>query len=72
MNDQQEKQLTALTQEDEWYQQLLRQCEAVEMRYHEILSKLSQGDRETVEKYIALCEEMEYRRTCLAATKMNR
>lgn len=72
MNDQQEKQLTALAQEDEWYQQLLRQCEAAEVRYHEILSKLSQGDRETVEKYIALCEEMEYRRTCLAVTKMNR
>lgn len=72
MNDQQEKQLNALAQEDEWYQQLLRQCEGAEERYHEILSTLSLSDREFVETYIALCEELEYRRTCLAVTKMNR
>ena len=72
MNEQQEKQLNALAQEDEWYQQLLRECEKAEERYREILSGLSPSDKEAVENYIALCEEMEYRRTCLAITKMNR
>ena len=72
MDEQQEKKLNSLTQEDEWYQQLLHQCEAAEVRYHQVVQKLSDEDREAVERYIALCEEMEYRRTCLAATKMSR
>lgn len=72
MDKQQEKQLNALAQADEWYQQLLRECETAEERYHQILQKLSDADREAMERYIALCEEMEYRRTCLAATKMSR
>ena len=70
MNEQQEKLLNALTEADEWYQQLLRECETAEVSYQKVLSRLSAADRETVEHYIALCEEMEYRRTCLAATKM--
>ena len=72
MDEQQEKQLNVLVQEDEWYQQLLRECADAEVRYHQIAQKLSDADRDAVERYIALCEEMEYRRTCLAATKMSR
>lgn len=72
MNEQQEILLNALAQADEWYQQLLRECEAAEVSYQKVLAQLSDTDRAAVEHYIALCEEMEYRRTCLAATKMSR
>ena len=72
MNEQQEKQLNALAQADAWYQQLLGQCEEAEERYQQIMETLSAEDKESVERYIALCEELEYRRTCLAVTKMSR
>lgn len=70
MNEQQEKQLNALAQTDAWYQQLLGKCAAAEVSYQHVLEKLSSADRDAVETYIALCEELEYRRTCLAVTNM--
>lgn len=69
MDEQQEKWLIELTQADAWYQQLLKQCEEAEKRYQQIVNKLSDEERDSVERYIALCEELEYRRTCLAVTK---
>lgn len=72
MDEKQEMQLTALAQADAWYQQLLSQCQEAETAYLQLLDKLSDADRETPERYIALCEELEYRRTCLAITKMSR
>ena len=69
MDEQQEKWINALAQEDVWYQQLLQQCEEAEKRYQQIVDRLSDEERDSVERYIALCEELEYRRTCLAVTK---
>ena len=72
MNEQQEKQLNALAQADEWYQQLLGKCEAAEALYQQILQQLPSAHRDAIEAYIALCEELEYRRTCLAVIHMAR
>lgn len=72
MNEQQEKQLNSLAQADEWYQQLLAKCKNAEARYQQILKRLPSADRDIIETYIALCEELEYRRTCLAITNMSK
>ena len=66
MTQEQENMLVALTAADAEYQKLLGQCAALETEYERILGSLSQHDRETLERYIGLCEELEYRRTRIA------
>ncbi len=67
MTEDQEAKLIVLTQADPLYRQLLSACEALTPDYRRILHGLPQADRELLETYIALCEELEYRRSCLAA-----
>ena len=55
-----------LTEKDPVYQDMLAQCEKAELEYLRIIQKLPEEDRRKLEHYICLCEELEYRRTCLA------
>ncbi len=66
MTWEQERRLTAVVKQDELYQQLLLECEARAADYERIMESLSENDRERLEQYISACEEMEYRRGCLA------
>ena len=54
--------------QDAEYQALLRQCIAAEDTYREILSSLPPERQEQLESYIALCEELEHRKTVLACS----
>lgn len=62
----QERRLTELTRGDAVYCDLLAQCEELEAVYHRIAAALPDTEREQLDRYITLCEELEYRRTCLA------
>jgi len=66
MNRDVERRLTAMTRVDSFYRELLDRCSALSDDYHRICSSLSEDDREKLEMYISICEELEYRRTCLA------
>ena len=66
MTYEQEKLLSHLTSVDKQYQTLLAQCIELEADYQRIMDHLSYDDRAIVERYIALCEEMDYRKLCIA------
>ena len=66
MTYEQEKILAHLTHTDKQYQSLLSQCTALEAEYQRILDHLPTDDRAILERYIALCEEMDYRKLCIA------
>lgn len=66
MIDRQEQKLLEATKNDPIYRQLLSQCRAPENDYIRISHQLSDADRDVLQRYISLCEELEYRRTCLA------
>lgn len=51
---------------DDHYQALLRDYRAAETDYCRILQSLSAQDRELLERYISLGEELQYRMTVLA------
>lgn len=51
---------------DAHYQTLLRQCEELGEEYDRILQTLCPEDRELLDRYISICENMEYRKVCLA------
>ena len=58
--------LREATKKDPMYRELLAACIACEKDYIRIKNSLSKADQALLEQYISLCEEMEYRRTCLA------
>jgi hypothetical protein len=58
--------VTAKAGGDSYYQELLCQCEIKEIEYHRIICKLLPTEQEQVDDYVAVCEELEYRRTQLA------
>ena len=66
MTCEKELRLTEISKSDSIYQELLQRCQALESDYLRIKSGLSAEDQETLDRYISLCEELEYRRTCLA------
>lgn len=66
MTYEQEQRLIAATDKDAFYQSLLCQCKELEPVYCGIKSALPDAKQEDLERYISLCEELEYRRTCLA------
>ena len=66
MTEYQEQKLRALTSCDNIYQELLSACQKQEEEYLRIKNSLPIADQESLERYIAMCEELEYRRTCLA------
>ena len=61
-----DEKVTAKAGNDSEHEELLRQCVEKEAEYQKIMCKLSLAEREQVDNYIAVCEELEYRRTQLA------
>lgn len=51
---------------DDHYQHMQAECSALEADYIRIMNSLSKQDQELLERYISCCEQMEFRRTCLA------
>ena len=66
MKERSEKQLSQALRGDSSYQQLLVACEEAEKAYLQVLERLSPEDQETVERYLALCEQMDYQKLLLA------
>ena len=62
----QQTELLSILEKDPTYQQLLKECSAAEPAYLEALSKLPSNDREAIERYVSLCEEMDHRALILA------
>ena len=66
MTEQQASQLQKAAKADPTYLELWKDCIALEEDFCRIRSTLSETDQDLLDRYIATCEEMEYRRTCLA------
>ena len=58
-----EQQLQELLQCDPVYQKLLLECNSLEVEYIRIKKQLTVENQKLLDKYLALCEELEYRRT---------
>ena len=58
--------LLEAARKDQEYQCLLAQCRKAEKDYERILQSLSPDDREQLDRYITLCEELEHRLPLLA------
>ena len=56
-------QVQELLEHDPEYKQMMAELVQAEEAYLKIMAKLSPEDRETVEHYIALCEDVEYQKT---------
>ena len=69
MTHEQEVYLTMLTRSDSIYQELLFQCEQEELHYLRIREDMPEQDREHLDRYLALCEELDHRRLCLALAR---
>ena len=52
--------------QDPEFQQLLLQIQEAEKEYLEIVQILTASQREALENYIALCEELQYQKTIVA------
>ena len=66
MTYEQEQKLIEAIKKDAQHIKLLAACEQLEPEYERIAGSIPERDREILEKYISLCEELEYRRTCIA------
>lgn len=66
MTYEQEQRLLAACDHDPFYQELLCRCGELEPDYFRIKNRLSEEDQEKLERYISVCEELEYRRSFLA------
>lgn len=64
---QEERKLSILLMLDNEYQQLLQECKVLENEYIRIVGCLTEQDRDVLDRYIAVCEELEFRRCTLAA-----
>jgi hypothetical protein len=56
-------QVQEILDRDPDFQKLLSELECLEVTYQQVLKKLSPEDQEIVERYIGLCEELEYQKT---------
>ena len=56
-------QVMEILSHDPEFQKLLAELEQAELKYQEVLAKLSPEDQKIVENYIALCEDVEYQKT---------
>lgn len=69
-----EKKLQLLMQvvkTDTYYQSLLQECQELEVEYGRICDGLSQTDKELLDHYISVCENMEYRKLCISLAYWN-
>ncbi len=58
--------ILSLLKTDPYYQQMLCECEALEREYVRIASSLTKEESALIDKYIAICEEMQYREVQIA------
>lgn len=61
-----ERRLNEATRKDSWYQQMLSACDLLSAEYAQFKNSLTPEDQAALERYLSLCEELEYRRTRLA------
>ena len=66
MTSEQEQRLTETAKRDMYYLQLLTACMRLEPEYQRIISGLPAEEREVIQQYITLCEELDHRRCCIA------
>lgn len=59
-------QVNAILSKDADYQNLLKQLDEAQTEYREATAALSCQQQEQIERYIALCEELEYQKTFTA------
>lgn len=48
------------------FQKMLSKLEGLEEQYQQVLKKLNPEDQEIVDRYIGLCEELDYQKTYTA------
>lgn len=58
--------LMAVCQTDAAYQEILCQCKEAEKDYLRIIERLSFAEREKLDNYISLCEELQFQMARLA------
>jgi hypothetical protein len=56
-------QVNALLGKDADFQELLEQLTVALEKYQSVMDRLPQEEKEIIEDYIALCEEVEYQKT---------
>ena len=55
-------QMQEILDRDPAFQSLLQDLERTEAEYQQVLQKLTQEDQQIVERYIGLCEELDYQK----------
>jgi hypothetical protein len=55
-------QMQEILDRDPEFQSLLSELERTEAEYYQVLQKLTQEDQQIVERYIGLCEELDYQK----------
>ena len=58
--------LVSMAKKDPTYRELLQKCGALEPEYIRICKILSDEDREILDRYIGICEELEHQKVRLA------
>ena len=58
--------VASLCKNDPIYQSLLQECATAEAEYLNAINNLSPKNRACIERYIALCDELDNRRTQIA------
>ena len=53
-------QVTQKCGQDGEYQKILAECREQEQSYHAVLMQLTEQQRQTIDDYIAICEELEF------------
>ena len=66
MTNQQEQKLMEAAKRDMHYLRLLTACREMEPEYQRIKAGLDPEDQQKLDRYISLCEELDYRRICIA------
>ena len=65
MEPEQERLLVSLLKKDPMYQELLKKCGELEPEYERIMNTLSEEDRDILDRYIGICEELEHQKVHL-------
>ena len=66
MNCDLEAKIARMAYADTFYQVMLKECEELGKEYERIREILSENDKEILDRYIALCEELEHQRGRMA------
>ena len=52
--------------EDAYYQETLRECREAEAKYLEVVGRLTPEEREVIDDYVTVCENLEFQRARIA------